>query len=140
MNPETRDAKVNAALTREFGPHCGLNADWRVTAYHVGPANSVANRTDGAAYLLDDENAEDGTWTLVTRHYGPAGDDTVKCHVTFHPDALLRLLTASGGDAIMPTAGDLLSLLTRDDVAADGCAGPSSNANTHEPRHPLRPA
>lgn len=56
------DRRRDAAATREFGQHVGLNADWSVTAWFLGPGRP--NLTDGAYYFLD---SEDGTWNVVRR-------------------------------------------------------------------------
>lgn len=44
---------------------CGLNADWCVSAWHIGPG-CPPNTVSGDAYLLDEE---DGDWALVRRWY-----------------------------------------------------------------------
>jgi hypothetical protein len=48
----------------QFTP-CGLNADWSVEAWLLTP-RAVANRTDGAYYLLDTEDDE-GNYVVVRR-------------------------------------------------------------------------
>jgi hypothetical protein len=54
----------------EGGRQCGLNADWSVSAWHIGPSASP-NQHDGDLYLLDDE---DGYMSLVQRTYGAEMD------------------------------------------------------------------
>jgi len=49
---------------------CGLNADWSVSAWHLGPS-AEPNLTDGDMYLTDDE---DGYMSLVQRSYGDEMD------------------------------------------------------------------
>lgn len=105
-NPEL-DHQVEAALTRRFGRHCGLNADWAVTAFHVGPAGSRANVTDGAAYLLEDE--ESHRWDLVTHHGTTPDDEEVRWHASFSRETLLRWLPETAED-VPADQGDLLSL------------------------------
>ena len=62
---DERGAAANhAALARLGAPQVGLNADWAVPAYFLGPGSP--NRTAGATYLLD---TEDGRWILVRRWY-----------------------------------------------------------------------
>lgn len=105
-NPQL-DAQLENALVLRFGLHCGLNADWAVTAFHVGPAGSVANVTDGAAYLIEDE--ENGRWDLVTHHGTTPDEEAVRWHATFSRETLLRWLTEFSDD--MPCDhGDLLTL------------------------------
>lgn len=52
----------HSALSAAFAP-CGLNADWCVSAWHVG-LSTVPNMTDGDVYILSDEN-EAGTFSVV---------------------------------------------------------------------------
>jgi hypothetical protein len=59
--------RVEAKLEREYGPHAGLNGDWSVVAYHVGPSESP-NAESGDAYIIDNE---DDTFSLVRRFYSP---------------------------------------------------------------------
>jgi len=40
---------------------CGLNADWCVTSYHLGPSGEP-NKNSGDMYLVDNE---DGTWSIM---------------------------------------------------------------------------
>jgi len=60
QDPDPNEARA----TMLFGQHVGLNADWSVTAWFLGPGK--ANRTSGAYYLTDNE---DGTWSIVQRYY-----------------------------------------------------------------------
>lgn len=102
------DAQLENALTLRFGRHCGLNADWAVTAFHVGPAGTVANVTDGAAYLIEDE--ENHRWDLVTHHGDSPDNEEVRWHASFSRESLLRWLTEFA-DEIPADHGDLLTLL-----------------------------
>ena len=52
------------------GRQCGMNADWSVSAWHIGPS-ATPNRNDGDLYLTDDE---DGYMSLVQRTYGAETD------------------------------------------------------------------
>lgn len=52
---------------------CGLNADWSVMAWHLGPS-AIPNRTSGDLYLLEDEEDE-SSFTLVRRHI--VGEDSL---------------------------------------------------------------
>ena len=54
--------------------NCGFNADWCVSAYHLG--NGAPNHEPGGIYLIDNE---DGTWDVSRRYhvedgYAPAPD------------------------------------------------------------------
>lgn len=66
----------NEELRELLGAHVGLNADWSVTAYHLG--GGIANRTPGAYYVLEseDEDVDDGRWEVVRRWY--LGDGTAQ--------------------------------------------------------------
>lgn len=50
---------------------CGLNADWCVRAWHVGPG-AKANETSGDFYILDSER---DTYLVVQRFYGKREND-----------------------------------------------------------------
>ena len=58
-------SNFEAALTAAFGRHCGLNADWSVSAWCVWHDGKGANRGKGL-YVLDDE---DGGLSLVYRNF-----------------------------------------------------------------------
>ena len=64
-----------ALLTRLYRS-CGLNADWCVQAWHLGPGPGP-NRWSGDYYILDDEG-EPGNFILVRRRYeDEEGEDIV---------------------------------------------------------------
>jgi hypothetical protein len=68
--PEAQGKAPNyeAALTAAFGSHCGLNADWSVSAWCVC---STAGRNGGVGlYITDDE---DGNLTLYRRDFSKEG-------------------------------------------------------------------
>lgn len=72
---------------------CGLNADWGVSAYHLG--DGAPNHEPGGVYLLDNE---DGTWDIVRRYYR---DDSYEGA----PDVLRAALPESfdgSNDAMVP--------------------------------------
>ena len=66
----TARAKTIAASDRLAKP-CGLNADWSVRAWHLGPGK-VPNMTDGDVYILDDEQ---GGFSVVRRWYEREGGE-----------------------------------------------------------------
>lgn len=66
----------------KFQDHCGLNADWSVTAWPILQDNPVTKPNHGSGYyLLDNEN---GTASLVWRHF------TEECIIQIHewPDSI----------------------------------------------------
>jgi len=63
--------------------HCGLNADWCVSAWHL--SCGTANTVSGDRYLLDNE---DGSYEVVRRFYGEDGEDTIIRDHLFHSAAL----------------------------------------------------
>lgn len=52
---------------------CGLNADWCVSAWHIGPS-SVPNKNNGDFYIVDDE---DGTYGIVQRFHRDDDNDEI---------------------------------------------------------------
>lgn len=56
MNTITEIMKTQTEFTQ-----CGLNADWCVTAYHLGPSDEP-NKNSGDFYLIDNE---DKTWSVM---------------------------------------------------------------------------
>lgn len=66
----TRITRALAAAGLPVRP-CGLNADWCVSAWHLGPS-TTPNRTDGDYYLLDDE---DGDAVTLARQYPHVEDE-----------------------------------------------------------------
>lgn len=59
--------KESAARLHLTVQPCGLNADWSVTAYMLSPG--TPNTTQGAYYLIEDEDDDRQTWSLVRRWY-----------------------------------------------------------------------
>jgi hypothetical protein len=53
------------AISKRLGQNVGLNADWSVSAWHLG-SSQVPNIEGGDAYLLDNE---DDTFSVVQRFY-----------------------------------------------------------------------
>lgn len=53
------------------GQNVGLNGDWSVSAWHLGPS-SVPNKNDGDFYLLDNE---DNSYSVVQRFYREPNDE-----------------------------------------------------------------
>jgi hypothetical protein len=82
-------------------PRCGLNADWCVNAWHVGPS-ARPNRESGDMYILDGE--ERGGWHLVARWYndedmgdhddGTGNDIIVDIASSDDPDGVIAAATA----------------------------------------------
>lgn len=59
-------------------PHrpCGLNADWSVSAWHLGPGLSPNHDTERQLYLLDNETDVPGQeYDLVWRRFDPEKDE-----------------------------------------------------------------
>ncbi len=78
---------VARALTRAGLPvrPCGLNADWSVAAWYLGPPPGKddlgRNRTEGGFYLLDTEDDDqDGIdqYALVRRYYEDGENDRIE--------------------------------------------------------------
>jgi len=71
--PYTYDDEIAAKLTAAGLPTrpCGLNADWSVRAWHLGPKDHP-KRHDGDVYLLDDESDHAQTFSVV--RYYPSRD------------------------------------------------------------------
>lgn len=75
MNPD--DHIDPATWLRAFGlpvRPCGLNADWSVCAWHLGPS-ATPNMTSGDVYLTYDPIDACGGWYVVTRTYHDDTDD-----------------------------------------------------------------
>jgi hypothetical protein len=76
---------VDEWLEANMPRHCGLNADWSVTAWKL--TNGAANRGQGL-YLTDDEN---GNYSVVFRDF--EGEDSASVTLaTFPADRLAQLL------------------------------------------------
>lgn len=52
---------IDQVVSQSLGAHCGLNADWSVTAWRLSPGRT---NIDPGQYLLD---LEDGIWAVVRR-------------------------------------------------------------------------
>ena len=88
MNDHENDHEV--LLNQLFGQHVGLNADWSVTAWHLGP-HDEPNIASGDFYLIDSEECGvEGRWFIVRREYD--------CEIT-------------GGYSESMAEGDLITLL-----------------------------
>lgn len=59
------ETNMEAEITKRYGTHVGLNADWCVTVWLVAHSGFGANRAVGL-YLTDNE---DGTVSLVWRDF-----------------------------------------------------------------------
>ena len=66
-------ALQGGAISKRLGSNVGLNADWSVSAWHLGPSQ-VANMQGGEAYLLDNE---DDSYSIVRRYYVDEGYDGI---------------------------------------------------------------
>jgi hypothetical protein len=67
--------RKEATLNAMFGGDVGLNADWSLSAWHLGPSDSP-NSTTGDYYILEYEH-DDDSWGIVRRWYvgiSPAQD------------------------------------------------------------------
>lgn len=74
----TTDEDVRRALKAQGLPvrACGLNADWNVQAWHLGPSDTP-NMNDGDLYLLDNES-DAGTFSVVRRSYNDGENDEIE--------------------------------------------------------------
>jgi len=66
---QTPHQRVAKRLTKRLGPNVGLNGDWSVSAWHLGPG-SEPNQVSGDWYVMDNE---DETYSIARRWY--VGDD-----------------------------------------------------------------
>lgn len=64
-DPWIIDKAIVAYMRSQGYPSAGLNADWSVTAFHLGPSG-VPNTNDGDFYLVEND---DGSWEIVQRFY-----------------------------------------------------------------------
>ena len=71
------EAEADKHAQRLKLPSVGLNADWSVSAWHVGPSFSP-NRIGGDIYILEDEEADEPTYLLVRRWYVDDGYEVGK--------------------------------------------------------------
>lgn len=85
--------KLYNLITRLLGPHCGLNADWISCAWLLTP-NVTANRTNGALYLVDDE---DGNLSIYQQIIDDkTGECTAEHLKTLERGGLRTILTSLG--------------------------------------------
>jgi len=63
-------------LNEAYGDHVGLNADWNVRAWHVGPT-AHPNLNDGDLYILEIED-QPGDFSLVQRWHEAEGNDVIE--------------------------------------------------------------
>lgn len=86
VSPEQRmqNAIQGVLGDHRFKDHCGLNADWSVTAWLIKQDNPVNKPNHGSGfYLLDNEN---GTASLVWRRF--TGSDDVIIEIREWPDSI----------------------------------------------------
>lgn len=108
--PYTYDDEIADALRAAGLPvrPCGLNADWSVRAWHLGPTDHHPNHHDGDVYLLDDESPDAQTFSVV-RYYPIEGEGdgevSVFCSMGTLAEAIERageLVRADAGPPVPP--------------------------------------
>lgn len=91
--PEDEDVRVALHLRGMSSEPCGLNADWCLRAWFLGPGQ--ANVTSGGHYLLDtEETDEQGRYLfeVVQRSYDEQSEDGGAVTKIIGPGLLTRVL------------------------------------------------
>ncbi len=80
VSPEQRmgNAIQNSLGDHVFRHHCGLNADWSVTAWLIKQDNPVTAPNYGSGFYLTDN--ENGTASLVWRNFTGGDDPIIQIH------------------------------------------------------------
>lgn len=111
---------------------CGLNADWNCSAWFYGPGE--ANRTPGGVYVVENEDDDPMTYSIVRRWYLDWVDaaGTIEGYPGATPEQAEQ---GDGGNDLIIELGEFATWTDADRAAQNIAEGFDADGFAHPPTH-----